>query len=113
MRTFCQRAMPLGRLGPFMPGEKSRLDTILRVVWMSNTQCAAVSTCRVPIKLPVHSSALHGHNPHKNKAREIVRGFQVYAGKAPQAMVYGRAPSDTIGDAGQLQQFSLIKTDSA
>ncbi len=58
MRTFCQRATPLGRVGPFMPGLKSRLDTILRVVWMSKTQCAAVSTCRVPIKLPVHSSAL-------------------------------------------------------
>ena len=57
-RTVCQLCTPKGCPAPFMPGLKSMADTILRVPWMSNTQCAAVSTCFSPISVPVHSSAL-------------------------------------------------------
>ena len=61
MRTFCHCTTPLGLPCPFMPGAKSRLETILCVVWMSYTQCPAVSTWRVPISVPVHSNALQSH----------------------------------------------------
>ncbi len=57
-RTVCQLCTPKGCPAPFMPGLKSMADTILRVPWMSKTQCAAVSTCFSPISVPVHSSAL-------------------------------------------------------
>lgn len=64
-RTVCQLCTPKGCPGPFMPGLKSMALTILRVPWMSNTQCAAVSTCFSPISVPVHSSALRGCTPNQ------------------------------------------------
>ncbi len=57
-RTLFHCATPLGWPGPFMPGLKLSAETMRRVVWMSNTQCPAVSTCWSPISVPVHSSAV-------------------------------------------------------
>ena len=71
-RTLFHCATPFGWLLPFMPGLKFSADTIFRVLWMSNTQCPAVSTCWSPIRLPVHSKALQPQHVNKRQSWKAV-----------------------------------------
>lgn len=59
-RTDDHWSVPKGRLlSELSPGEKFSDDTYWRLSLMSNTQCAAVTTCFGPISVPVHSRPLH------------------------------------------------------
>ena len=85
-RTLFHSATPLGWLLPFMPGLKLSADTILRVLWMSNTQCPAVSTCWSPIRLPVHSNALQKQQSFQPKRfRQLLAETQEFRAEAASA----------------------------
>lgn len=55
--------VPKGVASPLRPGEKAMSRIAACAVWTSNTQCAAVSTWRGEIIVPVHHSSEDAAEP--------------------------------------------------